>query len=340
MPGVSSMKTFASLSVPSACDSRPQSLSTRKPGAQAMAVDARLGREHAEKQLLLRHFEAEDADRASGLRADVLRDVQHERRLPHRRPRRDDDEIARLKSGRQLVEIGEPRRHAGDELLALVRPLDRREARVRELAHRHESGAHAILGNREDRLLGLVENQIGLLLRLVGGRQNLVGREDEVAQRRLLADDARVVLDVGGVGQAVDERGDIGRAADFVELSRARELFLERDEVDRVSPLAQLDHLLEDPAMRVAVEIARVENLGGLVERVVVDEDGAEDGSLRFEVMRQRTIDCDRFGHRSALSSSALSSRLRLSASAPGLSTPPARLRASLQPRPESAAGR
>ena len=86
-------------------------------------------REHAEEQLLLRHFEAEDADRASRLRADVLRDVQDERGLPDRRPRRDDDEIARLKACRQLVEIGESRRHAGDELLALVRALDRREAR-------------------------------------------------------------------------------------------------------------------------------------------------------------------------------------------------------------------
>ena len=221
-----------------------------------------------------------------------------ERGLPDRRPRGDDDEIARLKAGRQLVEIGEPGRHAGDELLALVRALDRREARVRQLAHRHEPGAHAIFGDREDRLLGLVENQVRLLLRLVGRGQNLVGREDQIAKRRFLAHDARVVLDVGGVGQAVDERRDVGRAADFVELSRAGELFLERDEVDRVSPLAQLDHLLEDPAVRVAVEIARVQDLGGLVERVVVDEDGAEHGSLRLEVVRQRPIDCDRFGHR------------------------------------------
>ena len=179
---------------------------------------------------------------------------------------------------------------------------------VRELAHRREPGAHAIFGNRENRLLGFVENQVRLQLGLVGGRQNLVRREDQVAQRRLLAHDARVVLDVGGVGQAVDERGDVGRAADFVELSRAGELFLERDEVDRVSPLAQLDHLLEDPAVRVAVEIARGQDLGGLVERVVVDQDGAEDGSLRFEVMRQRPIDSNRFGHRPSPQPSALQS--------------------------------
>src|SRR5688572_20786674 len=95
----------------------------------------------------------------------------------------------------------------------------------------------------------------------------------------------------------VDERGNISRPADFVELTRAGELFLERDEVDGVAALAQLNHLLEDPAVRVAIEIARVENLGGLVERVVVNQNGAEDGSLRLEVVRQRAIDCNRFSH-------------------------------------------
>ena len=102
---------------------------------------------------------------------------EHERRLPHRGPRRDDHQIARLKSGRQLVEVGEPGRHAGDELLALVRVLDRREARVRELAHRHEPGAHAVFGNREDRLLGVVENLVRLVLRLVGGRRILLAEK-------------------------------------------------------------------------------------------------------------------------------------------------------------------
>ena len=178
-----------------------------------------------------------------------------------------------------------------------MRALDRRETRVRQLAHRREPGAHTILGNRENRLLGLVEDEVRLLLCLVGGRKDLVGGEDQISKRRLLADDARVVLDVRGMGQSVDERGNVGGAAHFVELSGTGELFLERDEVDGVAALAQLDHLLEDPAVGVAIEIARGQDLGGLVERVVVDQDGPEDGSLRLEVVRQRSIDCNRFGH-------------------------------------------
>ena len=149
--------------------------------AQPVRVDPRFGGEHAQEQLLLRHFEAEDADRHVGLGADVLRHVQHEAGLAHRRPRRDDDQVRRLQARRHLVEIGEAGRHAGDQLLARVQLLDRVEAALRQVAQRHEAVAHLVVGDREDRVLGLVEDDVGFVLAVVGGRQNLVGREDQVA---------------------------------------------------------------------------------------------------------------------------------------------------------------
>ena len=89
--------------------------------------------------------------------------------------------------------------------------------------HRDEAGLDAILGDREDRALRFVENQVGFLVRFVGAAENLVRREDQVAERRLLLDDLRVVLDVGRARHAVDERRDVGRPADFLEIAgRAR----------------------------------------------------------------------------------------------------------------------
>src|SRR6185436_2001156 len=79
--------------------------------------------------------------------------------------------------------------------------------------------------------------------------------------------------------------------------ARPRQLFPERDEIDGVAAFAQLDHLLEDPPVRVAVEVSGGEDLGGLVEGVVVDEHCAEYGALRFEIVRQRTVDCSCLGH-------------------------------------------
>ena len=86
--------------------------------------------------------------------------------------------------------------------------------------------------------------------------------------------------------KAVDERRDVGRAAHFVQLACARELLFQRDEVDGVAALAELHHLFEDAAMGIAKKIARVQDFSGRIERVVVDQNRAEDGTLGFEVVR------------------------------------------------------
>ena len=266
--------------------------------AQPVRVDARLAGEHAQEQLLLRHLEAEDADRHVGLGPDVLRHVQHQAGLPHRRARGDDDQVRRLQARGHLVEIGEAGRDAGDQLLARVQLLDRVEAGLRQVAQRDEAVAHLVVGDREDRVLGLVEDEIGFFFAGVRGRENLVGREDQVSEGRLLLDDPGVVLDVGRARHAVDERGDVGGAADLVELVRSPELLLQRDQIDRVAALRQPDHLVEDAAVRVAKEIGGVDDLGGEVEGVVVQQDRAEDRAFGFEVVRECSFGDSGLWHR------------------------------------------
>ena len=171
--------------------------------------------------------------------------------------------------------------------------FDRGKAALHEIAQRHEPGADAILGDGKDRTLGLVEQQVRLLLGFVGVGEDLVRRVNQVAERRLLFDDARVVLDVGGARHAVGQRGDVGGAADFVELTAARQLLAQRHEIDGLAALAERDHAVEDAPVRVAKEVAPVDVLGGLVEGVVVDQDGAEDGFLGVETVRERTFGGD-----------------------------------------------
>ena len=56
--------------------------------------------------------------------------------------------------------------------------------------------------------------------------------------------------------------------------------------VDRVVPLAQLHHLVEDAPVRVAEEVARVDQLRGVIERLVVDQDCAKYRFLGIEAVR------------------------------------------------------
>ena len=128
----------------------------------------------------------------------------------------------RLQPARHLVEVDEAGRHARDQPLLLEQLLDLREALLHQIAHRDEPGLQPVVGDGEDRALGLVEDQVRFLVGLVGVGQDLVGRENQVPQRRLLLDDARVVLDVGRARHAVGQRRDVRRPADVVELAGAR----------------------------------------------------------------------------------------------------------------------
>ena len=191
------------------------------PGPEPMRVDSRLGRQHAHEQLLFRHLEAEKPDDHGGGRTDVLRHVQHQAGLPHRRTSGDDNQVPALEAGRHVVEIREAARHAGDRPLVLLQLLDGRETGLHQVAQRHEAGADPVFGDRENGGFRLVQQQVRFLLRLVGLDQDLVGGVDQAPERGLFLDDPGVVLDVGRARNSVRERGHVCRPADVVQLPRA-----------------------------------------------------------------------------------------------------------------------
>src|SRR6185436_712519 len=75
---------------------------------------------------------------------------------------------------------------------------------------------------------------------------------------------------------------------------------LQCDEVDGVVPLVERHHAIENPAMRIPVEIPTVDDLRREIERVVVDQNRAEHRSFGFEIVRKRALRCGKssVGHR------------------------------------------
>ena len=53
----------------------------------------------------------------------------------------------------------------------------------------------------------------------------------------------------------------------------------------------QGDHLLKDAAMRIEEEILGPEVFDGGVERLIVQQDGAKDGALRVQMLREGTFE-------------------------------------------------
>ena len=90
--------------------------------------------------------------------------------LAHARPAADDDEVGRLQPGRQLVEIGEAGRHAGDRRALLVQAVDLAEGVAQQRVDAHEGRPHLPLGDGEDLLLGALDQRFHVLAGLVAAR--------------------------------------------------------------------------------------------------------------------------------------------------------------------------
>jgi hypothetical protein len=116
-------------------------------------------------------------------------------------------------------------------------------------------------GDVLDRVRGQVDEFGGRCLAAVDARLDLVGRVQEPAQHRAVADDPRVLAEVRHGGDGAGERVDRGAAADGVELAGLLEVLDQGQHVDRLAGAVQVDHRAVDAAVGRAVEVLRLEEL-------------------------------------------------------------------------------
>ena len=241
MFGVSSMYTGASASAFIAGASRAKSISSRKPVRRRCESMLATERQQAQDELLLAHLEAEDADDLLLVDRGVLGEVEREARLADRRSRGDEDEVGSLEARRHRVEVGEAGADAADLALVLVEVVEPVVGGMKERLQRGEARADPLLADREELLLGAVDDLADVAVLLVAEPGDPTGRADEVAQHALALDDAGVVDGVDRRRREVDEARQVGRAADLLEATLALEDLADRDDVDRLATLVEVE---------------------------------------------------------------------------------------------------
>ncbi len=240
-------------------DAPPLALVAQTALAQVVALDRRLRRDEALRELRLGHLQAEQGDRlgALGVQRDVLGDVRDQRRLAHRRARREDDQVARLEAAGDLVEVGEARRRARhrDALARELLPLA--DLVVEDLADLPEVLLAVVVRDLEHRLLGVLDE---LARRRRRGRgptawiSYVVGSSRR--SKRVLADDRRrsgAAPPTAGTAAASESISPRPPAAS--SLPRARRCSVDGDHVDRLGLVVEVEHRLEDQAVALAVEV-------------------------------------------------------------------------------------
>src|SRR5215210_6297027 len=268
------------------------------PRAEALRLHARLAAHHPLGHLALRHLEREEGDRDLVPDREVLGHVQRERRLPHRGTRRDDDQVAGLEAGGELVELleaGWDARHVDPGFVEVHDPL---EALLQQQLDMREVARDALLGEVEDDLLGAVDEVRGLAGAVLPQARDLGAGADETAERRHFAHDPRVVRRVRRRGNERRQLVDAGPAADLLELAALLERVDERDRVDGLALLVEGEAGAEDGAVALAVEVLGREDLGHGADRARREQHRAQHRLLRLEVLRRYTWGLRRGGRR------------------------------------------
>ncbi len=164
---MSSMKIFACDSAPAAWPEPAPVFLVQEPGVDLVRIDFRLGAEQPLDELLLAHFQAEDADGLSLLQRGVLRDVKAEAGLAQAGARGDDDQVGRMEAGGHLVELRETGLEPGDQGLAVGDLFDLLVDGADQRLYGREPGAELLVGEVEDRLFDMLQDLLRRLLALV-----------------------------------------------------------------------------------------------------------------------------------------------------------------------------
>src|SRR5690606_20317763 len=106
-------------------------------------------------------------------------------------------------------------------------------------------------------------------------------------QHRMLADDLRVRANIRRARRLLDQAREIVEAAGGLQLALPRENLADGDRVGRLVALDERRDRVEDQAVIGAVEIGRLDGVGDLVPRAVIEHEPAEHRALGFDGMRR-----------------------------------------------------
>ena len=256
-------------------------------GPNAMHIQGACRAQQAHAQLLLGHLQAKDGHLIlPGVQRCVQSHPQSQAGLACARPPGHDNQIGGLEAGGPFIQIRKPRRNAGDLFLLFVQLVDVFHRIGHDSAHWTKRAPHPAFRNPENVLLGVVQQFIDPFGSLIPPSDDLRRHVDENAVDPGLVDKLGVIGHAGRRRHRLSEVGQVRATPDRFERSGVLEVVGEGHEIDHLIVFRQGDHGLKDLTVLGEIKLVRADDLEGFVERLVVQENGPEDGFLSFEILR------------------------------------------------------
>ena len=166
-------------------------------GLEPARFDMRLCREQPLRELDRSHLHREEQHGTARGHRGVRGRAERERGLARTGSRCDHDQVRRLQSEQETVELAITGGEPGQVAVVPVQGLELVERLLQRIGDPDHAVGHAVLGNLEDERLGAVERVDDVVGRLVAHLGDLARDADEPPQQRELVDDARVMPRVG-----------------------------------------------------------------------------------------------------------------------------------------------
>ena len=261
--------------------------------AQALAVDAGFGAQHTVNQLLLAHFQAEESYTARFAADDfvrtqryVLHNVQRQRSFTHGRTRRQNNKIGRVQAARQLIQICKACRQTGKAALVLQQAFNALHAVHQDIINRCKIRLFLTVGNFQDAAFGCIQQRADIIVGLVAHSRNFGRNTHKLAQNRLFSNNLRMVLNVSCRQHNIRQTGDVGNAANILQLVVTLENFCHSNHIYCFILIVKLQHSTKDNTMRLAVKVICRQQFRRLSDSLFVNQHSTEHSLLRFYILR------------------------------------------------------
>ena len=172
--------------------------------------------------------------------------LMRQRRFAHAGPGGEDHQLRIVQAAGELVEVDEAGFEAAVGVLALHAGVDAGERFVQHVADRADLRVALGIEDAEHALLGAGEHLAGVDAGFVRVLDDVGAGVDQRAEHGLVADDAGVVLGVGGGGDFLAQLEQEGGAADRFVLAGVLQQLAEQRRIDLLAVFVQGQHVAED----------------------------------------------------------------------------------------------
>ena len=136
------------------------------------------------------------------------------------------------------------------------------------------------LSQRKDRLLGVVEYHVGVVLFGQCLARDRVARPDQIANDRFVADDLDILFDIRKMRQAECEIRDRRDAADRFKRAFFFQLFADQDRIDLLLLFKKRDHRRKNTAIKRRIKILRLKMLDRLSNHRIIKQYRTQNNAL------------------------------------------------------------